>query len=42
MSAQMPPGFALVARVKSQKGDIQLMSDSTALGTAIEPVVLAQ
>jgi hypothetical protein len=41
-SAQLPEGFVTVAKVKSNRGHIQLMSDLKAVGTAIEAVVLAK
>jgi hypothetical protein len=41
-SAQLPAGFASVARVKSVRGHIQLMCDLKAVGTALEAVVLAR
>lgn len=41
-SAQLPEGFVAVARVKSNRGHIQLMSDLKAMGMAIEGVVRAK
>lgn len=41
-SAQLPEGFASVIKVKSNRGHIQLLSDLTAVGTAIEGVVQAK
>ena len=41
-SAQLPPGFPAVARVKTTKGHIQIMTDLTAVGSALEAVVYAK
>jgi len=41
-SAQLPPGFPAVARVKTTKGHIQLMTDLIAVGSALEAVVYAK
>jgi hypothetical protein len=41
-SAQLPEGFVTVAKVKSNRGHIQLMSDLEAVGTALEAVVIAK
>jgi len=41
-SAQLPQGFVTVAKVKSNRGHIQLMSDLKAVGMAIEGVVRAK
>jgi hypothetical protein len=41
-SAQLPDGFVTVAKIRSQRGHIQLMSDLKAMGTAIEAVVTAK
>ena len=41
-SAQLPKGFASVAKVKSTKGHIQLMTDLDAMGNAIQAVVVAK
>jgi hypothetical protein len=41
-SAQLPQGFVTVAKVKSNRGHIQLMSDLKAVGMAMEGVVRAK
>ena len=41
-SAQLPPGFPAVARVKTTKGHIQIMTDLNAVGSAMEAVVYAK
>jgi hypothetical protein len=41
-AAQLPPGFHAVARVKTHRGHIQIMSDLKAMGAAIEAVVFAK
>ena len=41
-SAQLPEGFVTVAKVKTNRGHIQLMSDLKAMGMAIEGVVQAK
>lgn len=41
-SAQLPAGFPAVARVKTTKGHIQIMTDLNAVGSALEAVVYAK
>ena len=41
-SAQLPPGFSAVARIKTDRGHVQIMNDLKAVGAAIKAVILAK
>ena len=41
-AAQLPPGFSAVARIKTDRGHVQIMNDLKAVGAAIKAVILAK